>query len=62
MLINEDLETWTVEAGQQVAVGGHSLVGQGGERRCCGSEMGQLGGKVTRKRGSSHTEKERKHN
>ena len=57
MFIHEDLETWAVEAGQQVAVGGHSLVGQGGERRCCEGELGHLGGKVTRKRGSSLAEK-----
>ena len=62
MFIHEDLETWAVEAGQQVAVGGHSLVGQGGERRCCGGELGHLGGNVTRKRGRALTEKERKHN
>ena len=51
-----DFNTWAVEAGQQVAVGGRSLVGQGGERRCRRGELGQLGGKVTRK-----TEKEKKH-
>ena len=62
MYINEDLETWAVEAGQQVAVGRHSLVGHGGERRCCGGELGHIGGKVTRKRGSSLTEKESEHN
>lgn len=49
--------TWAVEACQQVAVG--CLVGQSGERRCCRGELGQLGPKVTRKRGSSFTEKEK---
>lgn len=57
-----DVNTWAVETGLQDAVGGRSLVGQGGERGCCRGELGKLGGKVTRKRESSLTEKEKKHN
>lgn len=52
------LWTWTVEAGQQVAVGGQSLAGQAGEGGCSRCELRQLGGKMTRKRGSPLTEEE----
>lgn len=60
MCINEDFKTWAVEAGQQVAVGGRGVSGQRGERRCSRGKLGQLGGKVSRKRGSSFTEKQEK--
>lgn len=52
----QDLNTWAAETGQQVAVRGKSLARQGRERRYCRGELGQLGGKMTRKRGSSLTE------
>lgn len=49
------LNTRAVETGQQIAVGGQSLSGQGGERRRCRGQVGQLGDKMTRKRGTSLT-------
>lgn len=52
----KDMNTWAAEAGQQVAVRGKSLASQGRERRYCRGELGQLGGKMTRKRGGSLTE------
>lgn len=59
MFMYVDLNTWAVETGQQAAVGGQSLAGQSGEWRCCRGELGQLGGKMTRKRRTSLTKEEK---